>query len=145
MRRLLLLSAAIVIAACSDNQQPTAPANRPSVSAKGLAAGQLALSPQAKPVDQVGFTNVQLVAGAIVEMAANTFAEGAAECPQGTTGVGGYYDVVSITGQPPYAWRTVRSTVGTPTGPVTGWRVHFANNLPGSGLVKMQVIAICIS
>ena len=94
MRTLLLASAALVLAACSDNPQPTAPRSIGSATS-GAGADRALINQGAKPVDQVGFTKV--VSAAFTPTASSVgpgmSGENHAICPAGTTVVGGGFHI----------------------------------------------------
>jgi len=124
---ILVLTATFLLAACSDNQQPTSPANGRQVSAKGSAAGQLAPSPQAKPTDQVGFTKVTRVFSANVTVPAGQTGEAVATCPAGSVLTGGGYTV---------NYQTLARVVQSHDDAANGWRVDLNNaNLPDPAAV----------
>lgn len=96
--RLLLLTAAVVLSACADDQHTTAPASR-SVSSSRSAAGDLGTatqttgSPQAKPIDQVGFTKITTVNSDLIHAVAGQNTGVVVSCPAGSTAIGGGYSV----------------------------------------------------
>lgn len=93
MRTLLLISTALVLAACSDNPQPTAPRNTGSAAADREVISRGGNTNNAKPTDQVGFTKITRV-----QSVSTTYLPGytytlVATCPAGTTVVGGGYRI----------------------------------------------------
>ena len=93
--RLLLLSIAGVIAAGSEQQQPTSPAiigASPSAPAAVSSTGPIATA-NGKPTDQVGFTKVFTVTGTLVNIVGVAGPKTAtATCPAGSYAVGGGYE-----------------------------------------------------
>jgi len=90
----LLLAATCVAVACSDNSQPTAPADGRSLRPSGSASGQLDPSANGKPVDQVGFTKITRVASApflVLKYPGQTVGIGnvTVDCPAGSVVVSG--------------------------------------------------------
>ena len=140
MRRLLLLSAVIVAAACSDTQQPTAPASGQRVSAKGSAAGQLAPSPTAKPTDQVGFTKVVRVNSVSNPLDAGTENYDTAQCPAGSVLISGGYEFSNpgSPAAPPF----VQSSSPTI---YNNWYVRVGNHMAGATAAAFTVFALCAS
>ena len=133
---LLLLTAAVVLSACADDQHPAAPASRSglasrSVSGDAAPSGQLALSPQAKPTDQVGFTKTFVAFGveAFLSRGVTESAFSHADCPAGSVLVGGGYEIVS---GPIYGVTDLRITQNrpSPNDAPTEWAVtgHLTGN-----------------
>jgi hypothetical protein len=118
MRRVLILSAALIAAACSDNQQPTSPANGRSVSVKASAANEPSSSAQAKPTDQVGFTKVTRVFSDNITVPAGQEGQAVATCPPGSVLTGGGYTL---------NYQTLARVVQSHDDAANGWRV-FINN-----------------
>jgi hypothetical protein len=92
----LLTSLALILGACSDEQRPTAPVNSRAAATTYatdvLPTGQGIKLPDAKPVDQVGFTKVLTVVGSSVDVQNGDGRKTAtATCPVGSTAVGGSY------------------------------------------------------
>jgi hypothetical protein len=140
MRRLLLLSAVLVAVACSDNQQPTAPANSRSLSPDGAAAAQLAPSGQGKTTSPIGFTKVAEVLGPIAYVAAGAAGASSAACPAGTVVVGGThrFNFADASTTPPWIWQN--DTDGQ-----NGWRVVMENKHPDAFQLSFRAIAYCAS
>jgi hypothetical protein len=144
MRRLIMLSAVLVIAACSDNQQPTAPvgagsASRDAVSAAELNQGALTNGkPQPSPV---GFTKVAQYGGSWVTGLAGQITGADAECPAGWTSIGGGYQLASLAGTHPLVSQSTRLEAGS----TTGWAVEVANDQSGAMSFQVLVYAICAS
>jgi hypothetical protein len=99
--RLLLLTAAVVLSACADDQHATAPASRSSRSNSSagdvMPLGQGIGVPDAKPIDQVGFTKTFVAFGAEALLTRGVTESGysQANCPAGSVIVGGGYEIVS--------------------------------------------------
>ena len=92
MRTLLLATTFLVVAACSDNPQPTGPR---SASSRGTSAGDLApaahpvAQASGKPVDPVGFTKITRVLSVNKSLPPGAIDQVTATCPPGTTVIGG--------------------------------------------------------
>ena len=92
---ILLLTAMITLAACGD-QHPVSPSMRSSDQSRGDVAPstQGIKVPQAKPTDQVGFTNVFTVDGNSVGISVGDGPRPVtATCPAGSQAIGGGYGV----------------------------------------------------
>jgi hypothetical protein len=94
----LLLSTALLIAACADGEHPTSPSRSRATSpapADAAPAGLNAVVPNAKPTDQVGFTKVFTVKSAMVHLPFGNpaTATATAYCPAGSYPVSGSYGV----------------------------------------------------
>ena len=142
MRNLLLLSAVVAMAACSDNQQPTAPTKGRAVSATESASGQIAPSPQAKPSDQVGFTTVTYASSNAITIAAGQTGGGAVNCPTGTIAMSGGYVFNNFLGTPPVVTGT--RPVGAAPNPF-GWTVSVSNQAAGAAAVTVTLFVVCVS
>ena len=98
---LLVVTAAIFLSACADDQHATAPASRSGLSSRSASggaapSGQGIRVPEAKPTDQVGFTNVFSVAGPGVSFNTGTGPTTlTATCPAGSRAIGGGYEVIN--------------------------------------------------
>ena len=147
-RSLMLAASALVIAACADDQHPSAPASSHSVT-RSSATGDVGPSaqstgtPYAKPQDQVGFTKVVYVGSGNVSAPAGQSSGGSATCPAGSIAVSGGYTLYVTTGAPS---PLVTST--SPSGPAsspTGWSVTISNEAAGAGAAVFQVYALCAS
>lgn len=140
MRTLLLASALLVLAACSDTQQPTAPR---SASSRGSGAGDVApagqgiAQPYSKPTDQVGFTKVSRVESAMIVVQAGAMMTGHSYCPANTTLVSGGYNVANISATLPFVAESLGSTVENV------WEVRVYN--PGASAISLWVEAYCVS
>jgi hypothetical protein len=141
--RLLLLAAAVVLSACADDQHATAPASRSGLSGRSASgdagpSGQATGNPQAKPIDQVGFTKITRVVSPTATSHANAAATATATCPAGTTLVGGGHEILVLSAPvPPF----VRSSAGDQN----EWSVLVTNSLPGAIDVTFHAIAYCAS
>lgn len=147
-RSLMLAAATLVLAACADDQHPSAPASPHSVgrsSASGdVAPGTQTIStPNAKPQDQVGFTKVVYVGSGNISAPAGQTSGGSATCPAGSIAISGGYTLYVTAGAPS---PLVTST--SPSGPTpnpTGWSVAISNEAAGAGAAVFQVYALCAS
>lgn len=141
MRNILLLAtAALFLGACSDDQHPSAPAS--SRNADRFPAASLSPSPQAKPIDQVGFTKITRVLTQPHVLPAGEVAEATAVCPDGTVLTGGGYSTsvfpnLSVDARPYIAdsW----SANGN------GWYVRAFNNATGATEIIFWAYALCAS
>lgn len=143
MRTILLISAAAVLAACSDNQQPTAPR---SASSRSSAAGQVAPStqgiklPDAKPVDQVGFTKVGQIYTGVVWVNPGEFKWAVATCPDGSTVVGGGYEFSGGNGN-----KDAPAFISESRPWENTWRVAVSNYATGSQQAGFRAWVLCAS
>lgn len=123
--RLLLLTAAVILSACADDQHSTAPASSRSARSNAAgdvgASGQSAVNPSAKPTDQVGLTTVFTVVGNSVSISLGDGPKLAtATCPTGSQAVSGGYAVSSYPGS--RYLNVVQVGVNAANGwTVTGW------------------------
>ena len=133
---LLLLATAFVLAACADDQHTTAPSRTRSTSSSS-ASGDMATRdglgiPQARPQDQVGFTQVTTVKSVAVNLGAGGTGSASAICPAGTQVVGGGFTLSSgdfaIDSSAPNA--------------NNGWTVH--GTVGAAGPLAVTVTAICV-
>ena len=141
MRTLLLVSTALVLAACSDNPQPTAPRSIGSAtSGAGDLTRRTAIQPNAKPVDQIGFTTVTKVISLLTAVGPNSMVSATATCPVGSTVISGSYRVAgNITGVP------LPLVIWSEDDQANGWHVTLDNTQPGSALVSLWAVAYCAS
>ena len=141
MRALILISALVALAACSDSQQPTAPANSSGRVASGDVApsGQSIVAPNAKPGSTPAFTTVTQVVSNEIALDASTAIAGSAVCPVGSTLVGGGFTFVSEGN--PNARPFVRES--QPLG--NGWFVSVANWATGAWYSSFKAYALCAS
>jgi hypothetical protein len=144
-----LLTAAVVLAACADDQHTTGPASRSGPSSRSgsgdvTPTGQAIANPQAKPTDQVGFTKVAAVYGVPVNLAANASENATVACPVGSFSTGGGFDMVlTDVGSIPTI-RTSRPTK-TPAGVPDGWLISVTNIQPGAVAAQIQAWVLCAS
>jgi hypothetical protein len=145
--RLLLLTAAVLLSACADDQHATAPAS--SHTAGSRAAGNLGLSAPgtsiagAKPIDQVGFTKVAVLYGASVSVAAGANGTATITCPAGSLATGGGFEIgTSGVGTVPIVWRSHETTSGSTA---DGWIVSMNNQQPGAVTAFVQAWVSCAS
>jgi hypothetical protein len=144
MRRLLLLSIALMLAACADDQHSTAPASsRSASSARSLATGNVAapsrgVTPLAKPSGQIGFSQVAIYASVLFVVPADGNVNQFLECPTGTTATGGGYRLnPSSLDHPPFVHIS---------GPESnGWRVQILNSATGSTQASFTIFVSCAS
>jgi len=142
---ILFLSLAAIVVACSE-QQPTSPAAKtPGVrpQADASPSGGAAPAPQAKPVDQVGFTKAALAFSDLVTVAVGEFKDATAYCPAGAAAVGGGYQTYSLNGgtQPIVFVNRPANLIGTPT----GWLAGLTNNQAGAAQIYLRSYAVCVS
>src|SRR5262245_18906113 len=108
MRKLLLLSAAAAIAACSDTQHPTSPDTRsPTSASRDVSPSTDGIKvPQAKP--QPGFTSINTVLGPHVFIPAGLTNTATVVCPAGSVATGGGYGFPgSVGGSAPFVEASV--------------------------------------
>ena len=143
---IMLLTAAVVLSACADDQHPTGPASRSAVTSRSAAgdaapSGQLNVNAQAKPTDQVGFTKVFTVTGApiLVGPSPNSaIGSATATCPAGSQAIGGSYSV-GPDFVAPYVTITSFGLNGA-----NGWTVVVWHNNPAFPTAKVIPVAICV-
>lgn len=142
--RLLLLTAAVVLSACADDQHATAPASRSGL--RGRPSGDVAPStqdikvPAAKPTDQVGFTQITVLASLPVNVSGGQGSQMAITCPAGSTAIGGDYHITGHVSGATAPWLTVDGLDGS-----NGWRVGFVNDQVGSSGFNYTVSVYCAS
>jgi hypothetical protein len=135
------------MAACADDQHPSAPVSSHSIvrsSAMGdVSPNAQATTPYAKPQDQVGFTKVVYVGSGNVSAPAGQTTAGSATCPAGSIAIsGGYTLYVTAGATSPLV--TTTSPAGLTPNP-TGWDVAISNEAAGAGAAAFQVYALCAS
>jgi hypothetical protein len=146
---LALVGASIVIvAACSDKQEPTSPATTAATQSRSIAGTtDIATSgikvPEAKPTltDSVGFTKVKYVESAVYPVAASAIVEGLAMCPVGTTVVSGGYSVLLGAAPAPVVVHSRKFVDGAQY----GWSIVVWNKVAGAAAVELLVNAVCVS
>ena len=132
-----------VIAACSDNQEPTSPARGVSRSALGVndVSSDASKAPPAKPQDQVGFTKLTYMESAIYTAAPGVSEQGWVLCPVGSTVASGGY-TISV-GNAPVP--TVTHSRMVTDGAQNGWSIAVSNKAVGAVSVTFHVYAMCAS
>ena len=141
----LLVSLAAMVVACSD-RQPTSPAAttrqsvRPSTDI-GAPINGATPAPQAKPVDQVGFTKAVVVYADLILVSAGKAGGGTAWCPAGSVAIGGGYQYYTFFTEP--AVRANRPDTSDKT--ASGWLVGILNTQAGAGDVNVRPYAVCVS
>ena len=137
----LLLSAALVLAACDDAAETTAPRLQ---AAGPSAAADVPPGPNASAKPTAGFSTVTSVQSAQVTYGALLNGVGwptsgslAMTCPAGTQVIGGGYDV---TGPHP---QDIRVYASKPDG-ANGWKVTVENVGFGASNAHIKVTATCI-
>ena len=136
---LLALGAAVVVAACSDNQSsPTSPRTASgSVRPANAASASLAPSTNEKHVDSVGFTKITKVVGPEVTLGSGQSSSSTATCPSGTTLPGRGYKSTLINGTPPWVYHSADDSNN-------GWLVYVTVP-PGPNTVGFEAVAYCAS
>jgi hypothetical protein len=136
-KNILLLSAAILFAACADDQHATAP-NGPRSGAASRSV-DLPPGPSAKPIDQIGWTQAVTVVSTSQPVSPGTSGFATATCPIGTTVVGGGYTLDFGPGAAPAVYHNI------PIGG-TGWNAGVQNmNAAGGANVSVTAFARCAS
>ena len=143
---LTVMSAAAILAACSEQQQPTSPVDArrgPSASAAMSTSpsteGGIKL-PDAKPQPQIGFTKVATYPSATVPVAPGASVAAIATCPAGSVLVGGGFSMPLDEPVP----RVVRSHPdGYPN--ASGWRVLVSNRDAGAVASEVTAWVTCAS
>ncbi len=136
----LLVSLAAMVAACSE-QQPTSPAAttragvRPSADISA-ATNATAPAPQAKPVDQVGFTKVAVITSDFGSAAVGQTGGVDAVCPDGWLATGGGYQLYAghpevVTNRPVYS-------------PPRAWNLSVDNS-KGATNATFKAWVLCVS
>jgi hypothetical protein len=142
---LILFSLAALVAACSEqDQQPTSPARSagatPASSPVVSSASQLG-NAQAKPTDQVGFTQVSYLLGVSQKVAAGGNGEAVAMCPLGTQVTGGGYRLMTVS---PGAMPLFSRSMVYYEGAQTGWVVSLRNSAPGATEAEFGATVVCV-
>jgi|KBSMisStaDraftv2_1062788.scaffolds.fasta_scaffold236948_3 hypothetical protein len=143
MRKLIMLSTVLCIAACSDNQQPTSPASR---------SGSRDIAQTAEPTaiakangnphgDVVGFTTITMVSGPLTTVLAANEGGSQVLCPAGSFVTGGGYTLGPANQATPPIVTFNRMLNGLQQ----GWGVGLVNNLPGAADVEVQAFVHCAS
>jgi hypothetical protein len=138
-KNLLLLSVAVLLAACADDQHATAP-KAPRSGAASRSVADSPPGPNAKPIDQVGWTQAVTITSTPHAVAPGTFGVAMATCPAGTTLVGGGYSLDVAAGVPPLV------ILNTPGIGSTSWNAGASNlNAAGGSSISVTAIARCAS
>lgn len=142
MRTLLLVSTMLLLAACSDNQQATAPRSVGSAtSGAGDRIPATASQTNSKPIDQVGFTKITRAwLFPHVAVSANSTGTGTATCPAGTTVINGGYRILGVPNGGAFP-----IVIWSEDDGANGWTVILNNTQPGSVLLTLEVFAYCAS
>jgi hypothetical protein len=144
MRTVLLFSAVAILAACADDQHSTAPASSRSASnGRHAAAGNATVSsvgvtPQGKPIGQIGFTQVQSYVSGVWTIGVNESQDAVFFCPDGTVATGGGFILDATTPDHlPFVERSVPFQ--------NGWRVLVRNMAIGSLPASLTILVDCAS
>lgn len=142
MRKLILMSVILAIAACTDSQQPTAPVSaRRSASAASGDVTQVGSTKGNPHGDLVGFTKVEIVGGQSIDVDAGKNGGADVQCPQGSVATGGGFDIAAHQGTYPAITRSQLQTNGANT----GWLVEIDNSQPGAGQASVEAFVLCAS
>lgn len=143
MRKLILLSVVLIVAACSDSQQPTAPASSRSASHARSVAGDVAVARgNSNPHgDLVGFTTIDFLESDYTEVPAGTGGGASVLCPDGAVSSGGGFEIAALAGTMPAIRLSLRQTIGTNT----GWVVDMDNSQAGAGQARIKAFVLCAS
>jgi len=147
--RFYLVSITVLIAACSQDNQPTSPVRGRSDVAPNSANTSTApttdgaKAPQAKPIDQVGFTKVTLVTGAPVTVDAGKVGGEEVQCPAGSIPTGGGFRILDqqTVPVPPIPFLSEPNNLANPT----GWVVAVTNRAPGAVTSTVTAYVLCAS
>jgi len=143
--RLFLLTAAVVLSACADDQHATAPASHSGLSGRS-ASGDVAPSgggiklPDAKPAAQVGFTKITRVTSAQCNVVIGENSSNTATCSAGTTAIGGNYNISLFVSSASFPWFRFAGLDGQ-----NGWSVTIWNEQAGAREFSYYVTAYCAS
>ena len=140
MRKVIILSVAALIGACSDNEQPTSPADHAASTAQLNQAPQPNGKPQPSPV---GFTKVtQVVGNSWLTVQPGASGGINVECPSGWTAIAGGHEFGGLNANThPVITKSIREE--TPF--ATGWIVELANDAASAGAVELLPYVICAS
>jgi hypothetical protein len=144
MRRLIMLSAVLAIAACSDSQQVTSPAKARSVSPGAVSMEELSQGAHANGKPQpgpVGFTQVAQYFGDWASFQAGQTGSAMALCPAGQTAIAGGYQFASLAGTHPLINGSARLELPS----ATGWIIYAMNDQAGAGSFNLDAYVICAS
>ena len=135
---ILILVAAIVLAACADDQHATAPNSPRSAASRSVA--DTPPGPSARPIAQVGWTQAVTIVSTAKNVAPGTAGVATATCPAGTTLVGGGFTLDYNGGAAPAVY------LNNPGIGSTGWNVGVQNmNAAGGPYVSVYAVARCAS
>jgi hypothetical protein len=135
---LILFSFAALVAACSEQQQPTSPAAARSDGSFPVVDGIRV--PDLKPTDQVGFTTVEYIESAVWTVTAGQSLQGMALCPAGSMVTGGGFRLNSYAGTTPLVTYSRLIVIG----PQYGWSVVLSNKQAGAADATFLVDAVCV-
>lgn len=148
----ILVSVAVAIAACADQQQPTSPVGRqgPSVRAdEGVrvpvgavassAGGNAKPTPPPPPPDQVGFTKVTVYNSDWVDIPAYQTGYVLADCPPGTARTGGGHEFKTFVGGYPLVLQS------RPHELINSWVAVVINGAPGAVPISLRAWVACAS
>lgn len=138
---ILLLSTAVLLAACADDH-PSAPTSRSVASraAGDAAVSSTAPSSQAKPTDQVGFTKVTEVMSPNVHAGPGDNVVASVACPAGSVVVGGSFRLIFFNAGSTPPWIFKNDSDGQ-----NGWSVTIVNQQPGAFDLTYRAVAYCAS
>ena len=133
-----------IVAACSDQREPTSPATRATTRASSADVAAATSAPsaggQAKPTDQVGFTKITLIENYEVVPVGGS-AQIIALCPVGSTVTGGGFSAgVYAVGKPIVSHSRV-ITIGNQN----GWSIGIENTAAGAAAAGIHVHGLCAS
>jgi hypothetical protein len=146
MRPLILLSTAVLLAGCADDQHSTTPTAPRSTSSSGItasndaAASTQVVSNQGKPSDAVGFTKIVVVTSPEVLLPALQGVVVHADCPAGTTITGGGYSYNDLYYK---ASAPVATLASIPQ--YNGWWISVFNQALGAVDQRLTAYALCAS
>ena len=157
MRRVILCSAVLVVAACSDDHQTTAPALARANAASSVSDAQKSASVRVPSAGQrigelptpgerlvadaaVPFSKITVVTSPEISLNKNSWGFGTAICPAGKKVVGGGYSF----GYPPATSALPMMMRSMPYG-ASAWEVDMSNYAVGAWDATYYVYAVCIS
>jgi hypothetical protein len=139
MRKLIMLSVVVLIAACSDNQPPTSPVNGSGNHVS--ATPQLNQAPEAngKPLPgPIAFTTITRYHSPTLHIPPGDMNNVTVACPTGSVMTGGGYDLGFTFGA---TYPLIYQNAPTPT----GWVAGVNNQQPGSSDVFLEAWVLCAS
>jgi hypothetical protein len=141
MRTLILVSALLALAACSDDDQATAPAFHPISNASVVPAASAGVVQSAKPVQgPTGFTQVSTDSSAVIISVAGGAVAGQAYCPAGSVLTGGGYVMINEGN-----WQAPPVVTQNYSPYPNMWWVRIMNAMPGASNATFRVFVRCIS